>query len=926
MTFAEKILKSAEEGIVLLKNNDNVLPLTREDSVSIFGRCQFDFYRCGTGSGGSVHLPYSTNLTDCLSDIKINDSLSKLYKQFINDNPFDDGHGVWAGEPFCQIDMDVSEELASECSKVSSKAIYVIGRTAGEDKDYIAEEGSWYLTQAEKNNIRNVCKYFKDVIIVFNTSGIMDTSWIEEDEFKNIKAAVYAWQGGQEAGRACANILTGKAVPGGKLTDTIARHINDYPSTEEFGKLENIYKEDVFVGYRYFNTFARDKILYPFGYGLSYTSFDISGATAVTDKSKITVTVDVKNTGALYAGKEIVQVYYGCKDCAVKIPSVQLVGFAKTEELAPGAKETLTITLDAKDFAIYDDTDGKKTSYCWYIQKGSYELYVGNDSINLTKIKVNGDDCLCFEDDIIIEQLEQCCAPAKSFPRLTLGALKSDGTYEVAYEDSPVNKVDMAERILKNLPNAISIPNTHDIDFDDVKKDRNLLDTFIARLNVKELATIVRGEGMQSQKVTPGIAAAFGGTSEVLHSYKIPCAGCSDGPSGVRMDNGKEADLMPIGTQLACSWNLELVKDLYESEGLQLKENKIDALLGPGINIHRNPLNGRNFEYFSEDPFLTGIMAKVQIEGINKYGAHATIKHFAVNSQETMRRDTNSVVSERALRQIYLKPFEIAVKGRVLKSIMTSYNSINGHWAASNYDMVNMILHKQWGFTGMVMTDWWADGNNCIEGGESSVKNISSMLKARNDIFMVVDNDGGEKNIFNDDLEDKLKDGYLTLGELQLCVKDILNFILDSPVSKRELRPLIETKVIAPVDITVGDDKEKSSYASEVSCGEKFIMTEDEKVLVEVTENGIYDIIGSFRKEGEDVSQSNINLMLNGTNAASFECRSTSGKIVTVTASQVMLSKGFYEVSYAHGKRGIELLSLCVAKRGVSPVLVGVFK
>ncbi|MBQ0051829.1 MAG: glycoside hydrolase family 3 C-terminal domain-containing protein [Treponema sp.] len=922
--FSEKILHSAEEGIVLLKNQDSALPFISSDNIAVFGRIQFEFYRCGTGSGGSVHVPYMTNLTDSLCEIakdrgfSVNSDLAKIYKDYISKNPFDNAGGAWAAEPWFQKDMEISSELASKIATTSNKAIYVVGRTAGEDKDYIAEKGSWYLTDVEMTNIKVLCQNFNDVIIIFNTSGIMDTAWINSDEFAGkIKAVVYAWQGGQEAGRACANVISGIVTPSGKLTDTIARNIQDYPSTSEFAKLKCIYREDIFVGYRYFNTFAKEKILYPFGFGLSYTNFELKNIECKSIAKKVFVTLDVQNTGSEFSGKEIVQAYISCPQGKLGKSAIELAAFEKTKLLAPGEVQNLTLEFNIEDFASYDDSGITGFEFCKVLEAGTYFVSVGTDSLSARKILVGGNEGIEIAETYSVEKLQQCAAPLTAFDRLVAKA-DDKGNLTEGFETVPLYKIDIAKRIKENLPSDIPFTGNKGISFEDVKKDEAKLDSFIAQLTPEELSTIVRGEGMLSRKVTRGIAAAFGGVSQSLHDYGIPCAGCADGPSGLRLDNGGEASLMPIGTQLACSWNLSLVKDLYEAEGKELVEHEIDALLGPGINIHRNPLNGRNFEYFSEDPLLAGLMAKVQIEGLKKGGSNGTVKHFALNSQETMRRTTESIVSERAIREIYLKPFEIAVKGRVLNSIMTSYNCINGHWAAGNYDIVNTILRKEWNYEGMVMTDWWANMNDCVEGGEPAVKNMSSMLRARGDIYMVVDNDGAEKNVYGDDILESLKNGKLTLGELQLCVKDILKFILQSPVSERPLKPLVSIDEYLPL--------ENCETAESFAADQHFAPKENEEVYLKIKTEGIYSVCGLYCKYEDNLSQSASNILINGKPAVSFECRTTMGKPVFVNASQIKLYPGTYKIQLVHTKPGIELQDLSFTSNEYNPVTDGIYK
>ena len=489
-----------------------------------------------------------------------------------------------------------------------------------------------------------------------------------------------------------------------------------------------------------------------------------------------------------------------------------------------------------------------------------------------------------------------------------------------AEEEVPLTKVDLAARIKAHLPEEIPYTGNKGITFEDVKKDRSRLKDFIGQLDADQLATMIRGEGMLSRKVTPGIASAFGGLSEVLHdTYKIPVAGCSDGPSGIRMDTGTEASLVPIGTQLASSWNLPLIQELYVFLGKEVTANNIDALLGPGMNIHRNPLNGRNFEYFSEDPLLTGLVACAEIEGIHEGDSNATVKHYALNSQETARRKADAIVSERALREIYLKGFEIAVKGRTLNSIMTSYNPIQGHWAASNYDLVNTILRQEWGYTGLVMTDWWCSMNDCVDKSFLSVKNTSSMLRAGTDVYMVVDNNGSEKNSYGDNINENIKNGKFTLGELQLAVIHILNFILDAPVSKRPLGDLINVESVSP--------SSEDLSAFEVIKGESdFVPAENKEYCLELEEDGIYSVCGTICKVENTVSQSSTIIFINDKPMASFECRTTNARDVFVNGTQLKMKKGKYKIRMEHTKAGIELKNLKFTTFNFNPVAAGYLK
>ncbi len=941
MNFSEVCLKCAEEGIVLLRNDAKLLPFHSGDRVSVFGRCQKDWYRSGTGSGGSVHCEYTTKLIDSLVELGkemdsalIDSELLVRYEDWLKSHPFDNGGNLWAAEPYSQQEMELSETLVHASAKLSNKALFVIGRNTGEDKDYKDEEGSYRLTAIERANLKLVCSAFEAVCVVFNCSGIIDTGWIDDADFGgHIKALVYAWEGGQEGGMATARVLMGRAYASGKLTSTIARSLADYPSSSCFANsLENEYREDIYVGYRYFMTFARDKILFPFGFGLSYTTFKLEGMKACLDLAEgkgledalIRLSVRVSNIGTAFKGKEVVQLYYEAPQGKLGKACRCLAAFAKTKELAPGASEELELSFPVRDMASYDEAGLTGHYSCLLLEKGNYIIYAGTDSLSALPIPLDGMDSLRISEDIVIEKHEQVLAPQKAFPVLRpLPA--SDASASPFVPDwtgrARANEVDLQKRIASRLPAELARSTFQGITFDDVKKNPSLLNDFVAQMGVKELSTLARGEGMLSDKVTKGIAAAFGGVSARLHdSFRIPCAGCADGPSGIRMDTGKEARLMPSGTNIACSWNLPLVEELYAFEGQELQSNGIDALLGPGINIQRNPLGGRNFEYFSEDPLLSGLVACAEIAGLRKAGAHAVIKHFAANNQETYRREGDSIISERALREIYLKVFEIAIKKGNARAVMSSYNSVNGHWAASNYELVNTILRREWGFDGLVMTDWWACMNDCVDGGEPSVRNTASMVRSGNNVYMVVDNDGAESNVFGDNIESSLASGMLTIGELQRSAVQVLSFLLSCNVSKRSLGPLKDIPFFPAKGIVL------PAGAQRVEDGKAFALELGHRCYIAVAKDACFAIRGEYKKDGDDLSQSAMNILVDGEPAASFQCRTTMGSYIWAIASRVRLGKGLHEISLLDTKPGIRLKNLSFSSGETNPVSLGFFK
>lgn len=428
------------------------------------------------------------------------------------------------------------------------------------------------------------------------------------------------------------------------------------------------------------------------------------------------------------------------------------------------------------------------------------------------------------------------------------------------------------------------------------------MEAFIAQLSPEDLAAIVRGEGMCSIKVTPGTAAAFGGVSDNLLGFGIPVGCCADGPSGIRMDNGSHATQVPIGTLIACTWDEALAEELFAGIGEEMVQNQVDALLGPGINIHRHPLNGRNFEYFSEDPLLTGKMAAAVVRGIGSKGVHATIKHFACNSQETGRHIVNSVVSQRALREIYLKAFEIAVKEGKAQSVMTSYNPVNGYWTASNYDLTTTILREEWGFDGIVMTDWWANINDVVDGGEGSRQRTADMVRAQNDIYMVVNNNGAEINAFGDDTIKALDTGRLIVGELQRCAQNICRFLINTPAFGREGNGVVRIPLIRalPADAqTAGDmdDSGRIAWNTSVSARRHF----------DIREAGFYDVIVRLMSPQTDRAQAVCKALLNGQELATFQTNGTEGRWMLQKILRVQLEKGSYSIELQFPKPGMEI-------------------
>ena len=928
--FHKIITRSAAEGAVLLKNEGETLPFLPSDNVALFGRCQIDYYKSGTGSGGSVHVPYTINLLDGFEQLKkdgnnvvaVNEKVAQTYRDWIKENPFDSGNGEWASEPWYQKEMELSDAFVAQAAKESNKALFVVGRTAGEDQDNAAEKGSFYLTDTEIACLKTICKHFKEVVLVLNVPNVIDLSYLTDSALQNITAVIFTWQGGMTGGLGAAEVLSGLVSPSGRLTDTIAKSLDKYPSTRNFGgENEEIYQEDIYVGYRYFTTFDKESVLYPFGYGLGYTTFDISAKYALKGEDTFVVKACVKNTGKR-AGREVVQVYAECPQGKLGKAKRILCAFEKTKELESGESEELEICFNRYGIASYDDSGKSGFINSYVLEEGEYHFFAGKNVFDAAEIFGENGDVFRVEKTYAVETLSEALAPEKEFKRFAPVAREGE-LFTLGEEDTPTAKTSLKDKIAASAPKQLKRTLDKGIKFDDVKSGKASVADFVAQLDDKELFTLVRGEGMMSRKVASGVASAFGGVSARLHdNYHLPAVACSDGPSGLRRDNGLEASLVPIGTLLACTWDEKLVEAVYEGVGEEMKERDIDILLGPGCNIHRNLLNGRNFEYFSEDPLITGKMAAAVCRGLAKHGAIGTLKHFALNNQESHRRTENSIASQRAIREIYLRGFEIAVKEGGAKSIMTSYNAVNAHWSASNFDLCSTILRGEWKFDGFVMTDWWASMNDCVAGGKPSVHDLASMVKARNDVYMVVPNDTAENGGHGDNLESAVADGSLDIAFVQQCAIDIVGVIKETLAAKNPLRPLKD-------EIRVKTKLENVRENAKVyRIGERINLAEAPEVMYfKADRSGDYNISGIFFKDGGDtLSQSITNVLVNGEALGSFECRSTGGKNVNQTAVQLYLDEGVYSLALEHTKPGITVSSLLVLCEKDSPVTAGYLK
>ncbi len=917
----------AGESCVLLKNDKQTLPIHKGSKVSVFGRIALHYYKSGTGSGGLVNVKRVVGILDALKeneDIRLNEKLMEVYDGWVKEHPFDKGAG-WGQEPWSQQEMPLTKELVEEAARESDIAIVVIGRTAGEDQDAKAIPGSYLLTEAEEDMLAKVCGAFEKVAVLLNVGNIIDMKWVEK---YNPSAVMYVWQGGQEGGNGAVDVLCGKVSPSGKLSDTIAKDIEDYPSTKNFGDAkENFYQEDIYVGYRYFETFAKDKVLYPFGFGLSYTDFTVEisdfreetlsgetgqGKVSTWEKERICVDVTVKNTGA-FSGKEVVQLYVAAPQGKLGKPVRELKAYEKTGELAPGEACTLSFSVPKASLASYDDSGCTGHKSCYVLEAGTYGIYAGTDvrgAVLAGSFEV--------KETVVTEQLKEAMAPVQSFERFRPAV---DGEeYSLGYEAVPLRTINPVDKIAKERPEDIPYSGDKGYKLADVYEKRIDMKTFLAQLSNEDLACIVRGEGMCSPKVTPGTAAAFGGVTERLEEFGIPVGCCADGPSGIRMDCGTRAFSLPNGTALGCTYNMALVEELYQMEGMELRKNKIDTLLGPGINIHRNPLNGRNFEYISEDPYLTGTMAAAQIKGMGYAGVTGTMKHFTANNQEFHRHDIDSVVSERALREIYLKGFEIAVKDGGAYSIMTTYGAVNGIWTAGNYDLVTDILRREWGFDGIVMTDWWAKMNE--EGQKPSLQNTSVMVRAQNDLFMVTADSAS--NATHDDSMEAMEKGRTTRGEYLRCADNICRMLMRSPVMDRFLGKTPEDDlIVVGNEDDVEEDMQNIVYhviEKDTILDMSGVSTEggsSEMFGIQAKERGLYGLSAKMRAGADtaELSQMSVSVFMDNQLKGTFHING-SDKEWTKQSLDLGFVMGNHYIKLYFSVSGMELSELQIEKTG----------
>ena len=891
--YLEASARAVSGGIVMLKN-DGALPLKQGGTAAVFGRIQLHYYKSGTGSGGMVNVSKVIGITDGLLDAgyKLDEQLLNAYREWDEQNPFDYGEG-WGGEPWSQKEMPLTDELVSGAASRADAAIVIIGRTAGEEMDNKLEKGAFLLSDLEEDMLRRVTSAFDKTVVLLNTGGLIDMSFMDRYP---VSAVMYVWQGGMVGGAGPAAVLTGEVSPSGKLPDTIAYEISDYPSDKFFGSGDmDCYGEDIYVGYRYFETFAKDRVRFPFGFGMSYTSFDITASDFKLDGDKVTGSVNVKNTGST-PGREVVQIYCSAPQGKLGKPARVLCGFDKTRTLQPGESQTLSFEIPLESVASYDDSGVTGHKSAWILEQGGYVFYAGAD------VRSASEAYSLTLPETVVRQCKSALGPLTAFKRM----VNSSGKPE--FEDVPLTGEAFPHDHAK-LPAEIPQTGDRGIRLADVVNGKNTLEEFTAQLTDYDLSCIIRGEGMGSPKVTAGTAAAFGGVSDTLTALGIPCACCDDGPSGMRLDCGTKAFSLPNGTLLASTFDRPLMTELFTFMGLEMHTNQVDCLLGPGMNIHRHPLNGRNFEYFSEDPYLTGEMASAELAGLHSTGAEGTIKHFCGNNRETRRHFLDSVISERALREIYLRGFENAVKKGGAKSVMTTYGQVNGVWTAGNYDLVTGILRDDWGFDGFTMTDWWANINR--RGKAPDKSDFAAMAMAQNDVYMVT----ADGAACNDNTLDSLKSGELTRGELQRNAMNILRFLTTTHAMKRVMGCDDETEIInRPADAGDVDstDIEFHDIDEDLTLDLTGITTEKGSSYafgLNVSKPGVYKVTLTASSTLSELAQTSVSIFALGSPCGMFTFNGTGGAPVSQTKDVKCLSN-FMPIRLYFGGSGLKTQSI----------------
>ncbi len=828
LEHAKLVRRAAAESFVLLKN-EGMLPVSKDVPLALYGRGAAYTIKGGTGSGdvneresisiysGLVNLGYTITTKEWLDNYtKEFSGLREEWKQTIlkkvNEEK-QDFFNVYSTTPFLTPAGDMPQKTDTDT------AIYVLSRVAGEGADRFLDKGDYYLTDKEYETIKEICRLYDKVLLVINSGSVVDLCFLDEEWAGSVKAVMYISQPGMEGGNAFADVISGQISPSGKLTDTWPVKYEDIPNGMDFSHLNNDvstekYSEGIYVGYRYFDSF-NVPVRYGFGYGLSYTNFDIElKDIAISNINKSEADVDmhrvdplenvlkleacVKNVGE-HSGKEVVQVYVSLPTGKLDKEYRRLATFGKTSELKPGETELLDMNVSLYDLSSFDEA-----SASYVLEKGVYGIWIGNSlesAVLSGSITVETDETFIELDHICLlkeELVELCQNEEDTLARYNADCdeISSKGLMNVTLEAGSI--ISKKAEYSDDLYSAAGREN------DPVLKEA---EKFVSKLPLDDVILLAMGDPLRQHNGQLGAAGSTvpgsaGETNHVARDKGLAGIPLADGPAGLRiikhynvsdgkvqyipflaaLENGFFNDeeirpgdtyyqyctAVPVGTGLAQTWNVELVAEIGRCVGIEMEEFGITLWLAPGMNIHRNPLCGRNFEYYSEDPFISGKIASAMTKGVQSLpGIGTTIKHFCCNNVEDNRLHINSVVSEKALREIYLRGFEMAIKESQPMSIMTSYNKVNNVHSANNHDLCMKAARNEWGFAGTIMTDWTTTHDN----PESTA---SGCMRAGNDLIMP-----GELSDV-DNIKAEIENGTLTEADLRKCIARLVCTIFKS--------------------------------------------------------------------------------------------------------------------------------------------------
>ena len=715
--------RAASEGMVLLKNDSATLPISKKDMIALFGRNQTDTFKGGGGSADLWHIPV-LSFADGIDRVgKVYKPLLEKYRAYSKANEDKTRNKIYPEYTYSLPEVPISDGEIKDAAKKCNTAIVFIGRFAGENFDIKDIEGEYRITEQEENLLSRVSTEFSKCVLVFNLPGLFDISFL--NKYK-IDAILHTFMPGMEAGNALADVIFGDVTPCGKLSDSFAETISDYPTNDGFGTKHIIYSEGIYMGYRYFDTFNK-KVIYPFGFGLSYTTFGYEIKSVEIDGINVILRVSVRNSGKI-KGREIVQCYLSSPDGEIEKPDRILCAFAKTSILTPNDEETVTLSFALDDFSSYSESQAS-----YILEKGDYAVFVGSNIRDSSLVCA-----LRLSDTIVCKKVKNRLVPSEKITNLKRVRKKTLLPDTVITLDTSgyVTKITSEAAIPQELTKV------GDFTFDDVISGKCSAEEFVACLSDEDLTLLITADGEIKRKaagIIPNkdLICGEGTHTHPIKKYNVPSSVMQDGPAGLRgalfekpvppedKINAKDCIAYPCPTLIACTWDIELARAIGEAIAFDLERYGFNGWCAPSINLHRNPLCGRNFEYFSEDPYLSAQMATAEITGIQEKrdgtptGLYAVLKHFVCNESENMRLESDSVLSERAARELYLRAFEYVIKNKPPLSIMTAYNKVNGKYCAANHDLIEGICRAEWEYTGLIMTDWcvWADVIDCIEAG-----------------------------------------------------------------------------------------------------------------------------------------------------------------------------------------------------------------